>query len=369
MIILAIESSCDDSAVCIIKYTVNNDISINQNKITLNDIKRDEYQILSHYMYSQIKDHQIFKGVMPELASFLHTNKLKHLIQISLQKANIDINEIDCVAATAGPGLIGSLMVGTTYAKTLASILNKPYIAINHLEAHALSPMINSNLQAPYLLLLVSGGHSQFIIVEKIGKYKLLGKTYDDAVGECFDKVARLLGLEYPGGPAIEKAAINGNCKKFTFPIAAPEKLEHGCNMSFSGIKTFALNLTKKMTKEELDLNINNIAASFQDGIAQNLCYKANIAMDMYKKEIQIQKDQLNFVIAGGVASNEYIRNKLSELALNRGFNIFQPEKELCTDNAIMVAFTAAQYFKHNITHTLNFAPRSKWPLQELNEL
>lgn len=336
--ILAIESSCDETAVCIMK----------------------NYQVLSHQIYSQIKEHQKFHGVVPQLASSLHMQHLRPLIEKSLIESSCTLQDIDAFAATTGPGLINSLMIGTIYAKMFAGFLNKPFIGINHLEAHVLSPMIsNSEIQLPYLILLISGGHSQFVIAKDIGKYEILGTTRDDAVGECFDKVAKLLNLDYPGGPEIEKIAKLGDENRFEFPIALKD---NSCDMSFSGIKTFVLNLIKKHEQNLEEVKFD-IAASFQKGISDNLSYKLNLAI---KKYLSLGYKNPQFVIAGGVAANKYLVEKLKNTALQNNFFTHTPPIHLCTDNGIMVAFAATKYYEKAKFSDLNFPNKSKWPLDTL---
>lgn len=254
MNILGIESSCDESAASIMS------------------IIDGEHAVLSNIINSQVETHQEYGGVVPEIAARMHSKNLKTVIELALEKAKLNLSEIDAFAATSGPGLIGGVMVGMMYAKMLASITKKKFIAINHLEAHALSPKITEKIEYPYLLLMVSGGHSQFVVVRGFRNYKTIGGTIDDSVGEAFDKVAKLLGLGYPGGQLIEKCAAEGDENYFKFPLSMTDR--EGCDMSFSGLKTSVLYSVKKI--EQLNQKINqeiiaNISASFQYAISEIL--------------------------------------------------------------------------------------------------
>ena len=290
IIILGIESSCDETAVSIIKE--------NQN---------DKPLILANVVSSQVDVHKEFGGVVPELAARSHIEKIDLIARKAITESKIKIEDIDAVAATAGPGLIVCLSVGLNFGKTIASSLNKPFIAVNHLEGHALSPKLNSNINYPYLLLLISGGHSQFLSVQGLGKYKRLGTTIDDAVGEAFDKTAKLIGIEFPGGPKIEEYAKKGDFKKYKLPKPIINK--GGCNLSFAGLKTAVLKISKSITtiQEKYDL-----AASFQKTVEEILFEKTKIAFKEFKKNNSSKKNI--FVIAGGVASNNKIRKKLTNL-------------------------------------------------------
>ena len=340
-LILGIESSCDETAASVIS---ENDQG--------NPI------VLSNIVSSQVDIHKEFGGVVPELAARSHIEKIDLIVKKAIDDSGIKINEIDAVASTAGPGLIVCLSVGLSFGKAFAASLNKPFIAINHLEGHALSPMLNSKIKFPYLLLLISGGHSQFLSVEGLGKYKRLGTTIDDAVGEAFDKTAKLLGIEFPGGAQIEKYAEKGDPKRFILP--KPIINRGGCNLSFAGLKTAVLKLSKnlKSKKDKYDL-----AASFQSTIEEILSHKSKVAFNEFKKR---NKNKNNiFVIAGGVASNKKIRVKLKELSLKEKFQPIFPPIDLCSDNAAMIAMAGLEKYKKKKFDSLNFAVNPRWQLDE----
>jgi len=340
-IILGIESSCDETAVSIIKE--------NQN---------DKPLILSNVVSSQVDVHKEFGGVVPELAARSHIEKIDLIAKKAITESKIKIEDIDAVAATAGPGLIVCLSVGLNFGKAIASSLNKPFIAVNHLEGHALSPKLNSNINYPYLLLLISGGHSQFLSVQGLGKYKQLGTTIDDAVGEAFDKTAKLIGIEFPGGPKIEEYAKLGNENKFKLPKPIINK--GGCNLSFAGLKTAVLKISKKIKtkKEKYDL-----AASFQKTVEEILFEKTKIAFKEFKKNNSNKKNI--FVIAGGVASNNKIRKKLTNLSLKEKFEPIFPPINLCSDNAAMIAMVGLEKFKKKQFDNLDYPAKPRWALDE----
>ena len=283
-IILGIESSCDETAAAIVQE---------------ND--KDNPVILSNIVSSQIDVHKEFGGVVPELAARSHIEKIDLITKKAINESGIKLEDLDAVAATAGPGLIVCLSVGLSFGKTVASSLNKPFIAVNHLEGHALSPKLNSSLSYPYLLLLISGGHTQFLSVQGLSKYKRLGTTIDDAVGEAFDKTAKLLGIEFPGGPQIEEYAKKGDFKKYKLPKPIIHK--GGCNLSFAGLKTAVLKIAKQI---KTDQERYDLAASFQKTVEEILYKKSKVAFEEFKK---INGDKNNtFVVAGGVAANKKIR-------------------------------------------------------------
>lgn len=337
--ILGIESSCDDTSVSIIDF---------------------KGQILSNIVYSQIKEHSLYSGVVPEIASRSHLDKIDKLLYQALNNANIQLDDINYIAATGGPGLIGGVLVGTVFAKSLSSILSKPYYAINHLEGHVLSVGLNYNVKMPYLCLLVSGGHCMFVLVKEIGKYEILGETLDDSAGEALDKFAKMLGLGYPGGAIIEKLALKGDENKYHF--AKPMIHDKSVNMSFSGLKTSARNLLLKINN--LEDVLPDLCASFQKTVKDVLCNKLVKAINNIKNNYDIN----NFVVVGGVASNIYFRQYLEKTAKEYGYNFYVPDKALCTDNAAMIAFAALQRIKSNKPQSnLTFNPRSRWSLEDLN--
>jgi N6-L-threonylcarbamoyladenine synthase len=314
--------------------------------------------ILSSIISSQVDVHKEFGGVVPELAARSHIEKIDLITKKAIDVGGIKIEEIDAVAATAGPGLIVCLSVGLSFGKAMASSLNKPFIAVNHLEGHALSPKLNSELNYPYLLLLISGGHTQFLSVQGLGNYKRLGTTIDDAVGEAFDKTAKLLGIEFPGGPQIEVYAKKGDPKKYELP--KPIFHRGGCNLSFSGLKTAVLKISKKIktNQERYDL-----AASFQRTIEEILYKKSKIA---FKEFIELNESNTNkFVVAGGVAANKRIREVLTKLCEEESFEAIFPPINLCGDNAAMIAMVGLEKFRLNQFSELDHPAKPRWPLDE----
>ena len=321
-IILGIESSCDETAASIVTENAKGNPSI-----------------LSSIISSQVDVHKEFGGVVPELAARSHLEKIDLITAKAVKESGVMLEDIDAVAATAGPGLIVCLSVGLSFGKSVASSLNKKFIAVNHLEGHALSPKLNSELNYPYLLLLISGGHTQFLSVTGLGKYKRLGTTIDDALGEAFDKTAKMLGIEFPGGPQIEKYAKKGNPEKYKLPKPIINK--GGCNLSFAGLKTAVLEITKKIkTKQEK----YDLAASFQKTVEQIIYKKSKVAFKEFKI---INGDKNNtFVVAGGVAANKKIRNVLTRLCEEENFKAIFPPLDLCGDNAAMIAMVGLEKFK-----------------------
>ena len=339
-IILGIESSCDETAAAVIQENNGNP------------------EILSNIVSSQIDVHKEFGGVVPELAARSHIEKIDLITKKAIEVSGVKLKDIDAVAATAGPGLVVCLSIGLNFGKTIASSINKPFIAVNHLEGHALSPLLNSKLNYPYLLLLISGGHSQFLMVNNLGKYKRLGTTIDDALGEAFDKTAKLIGIEFPGGPQIEEYAKKGNPKKYLLPKPIINK--GGCNLSFAGLKTAVLKVANNITskKEKYDL-----AASFQRTIEEILFKKSRVAMNEFKKTNRQEKNI--FVIAGGVAANKNIRKVLSDLCIEENFTAVFPPLELCGDNAAMIAMVGLEKFKKKKFDKLDYPVKPRWSLDE----
>ena len=339
-IILGIESSCDETAAAVIQENNGNP------------------EILSNIVSSQIDVHKEFGGVVPELAARSHIEKIDLITKKAIEVSGVKLKDIDAVAATAGPGLVVCLSIGLNFGKTIASSINKPFIAVNHLEGHALSPLLNSKLNYPYLLLLISGGHSQFLMVNNLGKYKRLGTTIDDALGEAFDKTAKLIGIKFPGGPQIEEYAKKGNPKKYLLPKPIINK--GGCNLSFAGLKTAVLKVANNITskKEKYDL-----AASFQRTIEEILFKKSRVAMNEFKKTNRQKKNI--FVIAGGVAANKNIRKVLSDLCIEENFIPVFPPLELCGDNAAMIAMVGLEKFKKKKFDKLDYPVKPRWSLDE----
>ena len=313
-IILGIESSCDETAASI--------ITENEGGIPT---------VLSNIISSQTDVHKEFGGVVPELAARSHMEKIDFIVNKAIKDSGINIDDIDAVASTAGPGLIVCLSVGLSFGKALSASLNIPFIAVDHLEGHALSPKLESKLDYPYLLLLISGGHTQFLDVKKLGKYKRLGTTIDDALGEAFDKTAKLLGIDFPGGPQIEIFAKKGDQNKYKLP--KPIFNKGGCNLSFAGLKTAILKISKQIKTEQEKFDL---AASFQKTIIDILHKKTQIAFKEFEKENKL-KEKI-FVIAGGVAANKHIRNMFINLCKEKEYQYIFPSIKLCGDNAAMIA-------------------------------
>ena len=340
-LILGIETSCDETAASL---------------ITENE--RGNPVVLSNIISSQVEVHKEFGGVVPELAARSHMEKIDWIVQKAIDDSGRKIDEIDAVASTAGPGLIVCLSVGLSFGKAFASAINKPFIAVNHLEGHALSPKLNSKLNYPYLLLLISGGHSQFLSVQNLGKYKRLGTTIDDALGEAFDKTAKLLGIEFPGGPQIEILAEKGDPNKYDLP--KPIFNKGGCNLSFAGLKTAVLKITKdiKTDQEKFDL-----AASFQKTVEDILFKKTKTAFNEFEKQNNYKKKV--FVVAGGVAANKKIRSMLTNLCNEENYQSIFPPIELCGDNAAMISMVGLEKFKLNQFNNLDYPAKPRWPLDE----
>jgi len=340
-IILGIESSCDETAASI--------ITENEQGVPT---------ILSSIVSSQIDIHKEFGGVVPELAARSHIEKIDLITKKAIDESGIILKDVDAIAATAGPGLIVCLSVGLSFGKAMASSLGKPFIAVNHLEGHALSPKLNSKLDYPYLLLLISGGHTQFLSVNGLGKYKRLGTTIDDAVGEAFDKTAKMLGIEFPGGPQIEVYAKKGDSNKYELP--KPIFHKGGCNLSFAGLKTAVLRIAKqiKTDQEKYDL-----AASFQKTVEEILYKKSKIAFEEFK-DLNEPKNK-TFVVAGGVAANQKIRETLTKLCEEENFNVIFPPINLCGDNAAMIAMVGLEKFKLKEFNNLDHPAKPRWPLDE----
>jgi N6-L-threonylcarbamoyladenine synthase len=341
MKILGIETSCDETAAAIVT---------------------GDKQILSNVILSQLAEHKRYGGVVPEIAARAHVDYIEKIIEQAINEANINYHQLDAIAVTSGPGLIGGVIVGVMAAKAIAAVTNKPLIAVNHLEGHALTARLTSDVSFPYLLLLVSGGHSQILAVEGVGKYKRLGTTIDDAVGEAFDKVAKMTGLGYPGGPQVEQYALKGNPKRFDFPRSM--KGREGCDFSFSGLKTAVKREIDKLgeLKEE---DISDICASFQATVAEIMQDRINNAIQIFSNKYPNAKD---FVIAGGVAANKYLSGKLINVTEKYGFKLTTPPLKLCTDNAAMIAWAGVERLSLGLTDSLDIQPRARWSLEELNK-
>ena len=340
-LILGIETSCDETAASIIS---ENDQG--------NPI------VLANIVSSQEDVHKQFGGVVPELAARSHIEKIDWIVKKAIDNSGIRINELDAIASTAGPGLIVCLSVGLSFGKALAASLNKPFIAVNHLEGHALSPMLNSKLNYPYLLLLISGGHSQYLGVKNLSEYKRLGTTIDDAIGEAFDKTAKLLGIEFPGGPQIEVLAKKGDPNKYNLP--KPIFNKGGCNLSFAGLKTAILKISKEIKNDQEKFNL---AASFQKTIIEILQKKTKIAFTEFER--QIKPKEKKFVVAGGVAANKEIRGMLIKICKEENYEPIFPSIELCGDNAAMIAMVGLEKFKLKKFDELDYPAKPRWALDE----
>ena len=332
-LVLGIESSCDETAAAVVA---------------------GDGRILSNVVLSQLDDHRAYGGVVPEIAARAHVSHLDGLIKRALDEAGVALADVDAVAATAGPGLIGGVIVGLTTAKALALGAGKPLIGINHLEGHALTPRLVSGVAFPYLLLLVSGGHCQLLAVEGIGRYRRLGTTIDDAVGEAFDKVAKMLGLGYPGGPAVERAAEAGDPARFSLP--RPMIGRPGCDFSFSGLKTAVREVIATLPVPLSDRDRADVAASFQAVVA-------NVLADRTRRAIEMMPAPCPLVVAGGVAANKAIRARLEDLARTHGIPFVAPPIKLCTDNAAMIAWAGVEHFRAGHQDPLDLKPRARWPL------
>lgn len=336
--ILGLESSCDDTSAAIVETGP---------------------KILSNIVIGQEREHSIYKGVVPEIAARSHISNIENAIDQCFIEANLSLEHIDAIAATSGPGLIGGLIVGSMFGKALSSSLKKPFIAINHLEGHALTPCLTNNVSFPYLLLLISGGHCQFVAVEGLGKYRILGTSLDDAIGEAFDKVAKMIGLDFPGGALIEQRAKYGNPNRFIFP--KPLCSQKNCNMSFSGLKTAVSVRINKLTHLSDECK-NDIAASFQKTVCDILRQKSKYAIEKYNSYCNGK----TMVVAGGVASNQEICLSLKKLANDKGYNFVSPPVKLCTDNAAMIAFAGLERLKIGRVNSLDFKPRARWSIDEV---
>ena len=338
MLILGIESSCDETAAAI----------VSSNRI-----------ILSNIVWSQT-EHEAYGGVVPEIAARAHLEHIESVINRALIEANVALSEIDAIAATAGPGLIGGVIVGVMTAKAMASVLKKPFIAVNHLEGHALTVRLTNDVPFPYLLLLASGGHCQFLIVSGVGQYTKLGGTMDDALGEAFDKTAKMLGFGYPGGAMVEKMALLGNERAYKFPV--PLRGRTGCDFSFSGLKT-AVRLQIEKLGELSEQQRADICASFQYTATLSVLERTEFAILEFKK---LHPDAKHFVLAGGVAANQYIRTKLQILLTKHNLELVAPPIKLCTDNAAMIAWAGLEKFRLGESDSLDFEPRARWALGSL---
>jgi len=342
MIVLGIETTCDETAAAVVER-----------------VGDGRGRILSNIVLSQVSEHAAFGGVVPEIAARAHVEALDHVIAKAMTQAARHYDAIDGVAAAAGPGLIGGVIVGLTTAKAIALVKNKPLIAVNHLEAHALTARLTDATPFPYCLFLASGGHTQTVAVRGVGDYVRLGTTHDDAIGEAFDKTAKLLGLGYPGGPQVEREAAKGDATRFALP--RPMQGRKDADFSLSGLKT-ALRLEAEKIAPLSDQDVADLCASFQQAIV-------DVVLDRLRAGLRIFRAQFGapsaLVAAGGVAANEAIRKVLHRLAFEVGTTLVAPPLELCSDNGAMIAWAGAERLALGLTDPLDVAPRARWPLDE----
>jgi N6-L-threonylcarbamoyladenine synthase len=343
MLVLGIETTCDETAAAVVERG-----SDGQGKI------------LSNVVLSQVAEHAAFGGVVPEIAARAHVEALDRIIGKAMADARTTFQNIDGIAAAAGPGLIGGVIVGLTTAKAIALVNDKPLLAINHLEAHALTARLIAATPFPYCLFLASGGHTQILAVRGVGDYRLLGTTLDDAIGEAFDKTGKLLGLGYPGGPQVEKEAAHGNAARFTLPrpmLGRPEP-----DFSLSGLKT-ALRLEAETIAPLSDQDVADLCAAFQQAVVEVIHDRLRAGLKMFRLR---HNTPTALVAAGGVAANDAIRKVLQRVAFEHGIKLEVPPAALCTDNGAMIAWAGAERLALGLTDPLEFAPRARWPLEEI---
>ncbi len=350
MYILGLETSCDETAAAI--------------------IDGEKRAVLSNIIHNQLDDHIVYGGVVPEIAARAHLQYIHSVVEKALSDAGLQINDIDGFAATSGPGLIGGVMVGMMMAKGLAQAQKKPFIPVNHLEGHALTVGLSHNIDPPYLLLLISGGHTQFILAKDVGDYVILGQSIDDALGEAFDKTAKMLGLSYPGGPALENLAKDYNPEKDIYNIALPQPLKGraSCDFSFSGLKTAVLKVIENHPEEKDNPEFRSaLAHHFHATVCSVVTDRLLHAHEMSK---EIVPDIKNLVVAGGVAANQYLRNALESYVQTNGLSLCAPPIHLCTDNAAMIAWAGYQNLKSRSTeldtNTLRTKAQPRWSLETL---
>ncbi|HSI39452.1 MAG TPA: tRNA (adenosine(37)-N6)-threonylcarbamoyltransferase complex transferase subunit TsaD [Xanthobacteraceae bacterium] len=343
---LGIETTCDETAAAVVQRSSNG-----------------AGYILSNVVRAQFEEHAAYGGVVPEIAARAHVEVLDHVVEQALATAGVTLARIDGIAAAAGPGLIGGVIVGLTTAKALALAAGKPLIAVNHLEAHALTARLTDNIDFPYLLLLVSGGHTQFVAVTGVGRYTKIGGTLDDAIGEAFDKTAKMLGLPYPGGPAVERAAQHGDAARFALPrplLGRPQP-----DFSLSGLKT-AVRLEAERIAPLSAQDIADLCASFQAAIVDTVADRTRAALRLVREHIG---RPTALVLAGGVGANQAVRFGLHKVASGAGTRLSVPPPELCTDNGAMVAWAGAERLALGLVDSLDVPPRARWPLDEMRGL
>jgi N6-L-threonylcarbamoyladenine synthase len=341
MRVLGIETTCDETAAAVVQREPDG-----------------RGRILSNEILSQIADHAPYGGVVPEIAARAHVMALDRLIAEALRKADCRLQDLDGIAAAAGPGLIGGVIVGLTAGKALALVGKKPFMAINHLEAHALTARLTDAIDFPYLLLLASGGHTQFVAVRDVGDYVRLGTTIDDAIGEAFDKTAKMLGLPYPGGPNVEREASRGDPERFALP--RPMLGRPGADFSLSGLKT-AVRLEAERVAPLTPTDVADLCASFQAAVVDVVVDRTQAALRMHRERIGTPTA---LVVAGGVAANASIRRALQRLANQAGLALCAPPPALCTDNGAMIAWAGAERLRRGLVDDLAFAPKARWALE-----
>ena len=349
--VLGVESSCDDTAASVVKIT--------------NCTDNKKIEILSSIVLNQNSLHKEFKGIVPEIAARAHSERIDICTKEALKKANISIKDIDLICVTSGPGLIGGLLSGVMFAKGLAKGLNKPIVGVNHLAAHCFSVKMLHKLDCPYLTLLVSGGHCQFLIVKGVDNFYRLGGTIDDAPGECFDKIASFLGIGYPGGPIIETRSKKGNEERFDFP---KPMYDSTFNMSFSGLKTAVKRETENLIKKQGGLyqkDIDDICASFQKTTTEIFKLKTKNAIKFFYEKYQNHK---SLAVVGGVAANEKIRTELEQIAIENSFNFFTVPAKYCTDNAAMIAFLGFEKYVSSNFNSTDLTVKPRWPLDKISK-
>nr|WP_201401447.1 tRNA (adenosine(37)-N6)-threonylcarbamoyltransferase complex transferase subunit TsaD [Kaistia sp. 32K] len=345
VLVLGIETSCDETAASVVSRDAEG-----------------RGTILSNVVLSQIEDHAAFGGVVPEIAARAHVEALDRIVEGAMEEAGVSFADLDAVAATAGPGLIGGVIVGLTTAKALALAAGKPLVAVNHLEGHALTARLTDGIAFPYLLLLVSGGHTQILLVRGVGQYERWGTTIDDALGEAFDKTAKLLGLPYPGGPAVERAAARGNPDRFALP--RPMFGRPGADFSFSGLKT-ALRTEAQAIAPLSEADVDDLCAAFQRTVTLVVRDRIGHALDRFRAEFPDIADPV-LVVAGGVAANKALRAGLDAEMVARGFRLIAPPLALCTDNGAMIAWAGAERLALGLVDDLAAPARPRWPLDQL---
>jgi N6-L-threonylcarbamoyladenine synthase len=341
--VLGLETSCDETAASVVRLSPDGSV-----------------EVLSSVIHSQIEDHAAYGGVVPEIAARSHVEMIDGVTARAMAQAGVDFGDLDGVGATAGPGLVGGVMVGLGFGKAVALARDLPFVAVNHLEGHAVSARLGARVDYPFLLLLVSGGHCQLLEVRGIGDMSRLGTTIDDAAGEAFDKVAKAMGLGYPGGPALERLAAGGDGSRFDLPRALLGRKD--CDFSFSGLKTAASRIAQTLETEQ---DRADLADAVQNAIARQLSERTDRAMADYADK----HDRLAFVVAGGVAANKTVRRVLEETAAKRGFTFLAPPLAYCTDNAAMIALAAAERLRLGLVSDIDAPARPRWPLDEARSI